>query len=120
MSVKSSRPAVWSFVVLRAIHASQLFASIAGFLVLVASRVVCGSVSTSLRVTDVPFGATTRPLPFEAPRYTVSIMSMSSCLSVMGQLLQASATPLVSRLAVATHILLLLPVPRSIMMCLLR
>ena len=46
---------------------------------------------------------TTRPRPLRAPRYTVSMMSMSSCLSVMAQVT-----------------LLLFPVPRSIMMCLLR
>ena len=50
-----------------------------------------------------PFGETTRPRPFRAPRYTVSTMSINSCLSVIAQL-----------------ILLLFPVPRSIMMCLLR
>ena len=45
-----------------------------------------------------PLGDTTRPRPFRAPLYTVSTMSMNSCLSVSAQL-----------------ILLLLPVPRSIM-----
>ena len=46
-------------------------------------------------------GETTRPLPFLAPLYTVSTMSIISCLSSIVQL-----------------ILLLLPVPKSIMMCL--
>lgn len=47
-----------------------------------------------------PLGDTTRPRPFLAPRYTVSTMSINSCLSFMAQL-----------------ILLLFPVPKSIMMC---
>ncbi len=50
-----------------------------------------------------PFGLTTKPLPLLAPLYTTSTISISSCLSVIAQL-----------------ILLLFPVPKSIMMCLLR
>lgn len=42
----------------------------------------------------------THPRPFDAPLYTVSMISIISCLSSIGQL-----------------ILLLLPVPRSIIMC---
>jgi hypothetical protein len=48
----------------------------------------------------LPLGETTRPLPFLAPLYTVSTISMNSCLSFIAQL-----------------ILLLLPVPRSTMIC---
>lgn len=47
------------------------------------------------------FGAITRPLPFLAPLYTVSMMSIISCLSSKYQL-----------------ILLLSPVPRSNIICL--
>ena len=55
------------------------------------------------RSLPLTLGLTTRPRPLRAPLYTVSTMSMSSCLLFMAQL-----------------ILLLLPVPKSIMMCLLR
>lgn len=81
-------------------------------LVLVPRRVVC---ALAQAVTDnSPRGATTRPRPLDAPRYTVSIMSIISCLSVIAQLLVNVSTSLEG----VTYILLLLPVPKSIMMCL--
>lgn len=65
-----------------------------------------------------PRGETTRPRPFEAPRYTVSMMSMSCRKSECCQPLfscRARIRPeLTSCLSSTAHeILLLLPVPRS-------
>lgn len=78
-------------------------------LVSVSGRVICKSwllangISIEKRRSDLPLGLTTRPRPFLAPLYIVSMMSINSCLSSSTQ-----------------FNLLLFPVPKSHIICLLR
>jgi hypothetical protein len=51
----------------------------------------------------LPFGDTTRPLPFLAPLYTTSTMSMNSCLSVMAQLI-CDVTGAISTHSAVAHV----------------
>ena len=89
------------------------------------------------KATDkAPLGETTRPRPFEAPLYTVSMMSITWRYLASRIDIQIPTTHLLfiihrpvaerdwleqsewPRRHHLTHILLLLPVPRSIMICL--
>ena len=101
-------------------------------LILVTRRVICDVSHTPPYVVNSPLGATTKPRPLDAPRYTVSITSIIYWSALPGTRVHGNLPPVyrplpncylsapasLPYLSEWTYILLLLPVPKSIMMCL--